>query len=356
MAAKRRMANVLRAVWVLVGLSSGSLTRAEVAEAQPATSDSEYRTLVEQALREYQLGNFSEARAFFARAHEIAPNARTLRGLGMSAYELRNYVEAIDHFRRALDSNERPLTPQMQREVTQLLTQARSFVSRLTLSVQPAHAELRIDTRTVRREPDGSVLLDPGTHELSIEAPDYETTTRTLRTDGSETLTLNVSLHRANQGRARPEPAETSGPVALGLELSEPTLAQPTPPAHESTEATEPTATGSTDSGTGSGAAPWILIGAGGAVAVAGGVLLAVALSNKRAVENPSGNAPAWSEYSARNDSVYPLSLAGIAALGVGAAAAIGGLVWKVTADGTPERAHAQLELTPSGVRVHGSF
>jgi tetratricopeptide (TPR) repeat protein len=103
-----------------------------------------YQRAVEQGLHEYQLGNFSEAKAFFARAHELSPNARTLRGLGMSAYELRDYVEAIAYFEQALDATERPLTPPMREEVVRLLGQARSFITRLTLSLRPSTTEVRV--------------------------------------------------------------------------------------------------------------------------------------------------------------------------------------------------------------------
>jgi hypothetical protein len=36
---------------------------------------------------------------------------RTLRGLGMTSYEIRHYVEAIEYFQKALPSTERALTP-----------------------------------------------------------------------------------------------------------------------------------------------------------------------------------------------------------------------------------------------------
>ena len=63
------------------------------AKAEAQTNESEYQRLVRQAIAEYAEHNFAEARALFARAHALEPNARTLRGLGMTAFELRSYAE-----------------------------------------------------------------------------------------------------------------------------------------------------------------------------------------------------------------------------------------------------------------------
>ena len=138
------------------------------AHAQAQAAESEYQSAVHKGLQEYDRGNFSEAKAFFLRAHALAPNARTLRGLGMSSYELRNYVEAIEYFQRALNASERPLTAHMRTEVSQLLSQARSFVTRLQLTVHPTNAQVHLGTREVARDSDGNVLMDPGTHQLVV--------------------------------------------------------------------------------------------------------------------------------------------------------------------------------------------
>src|SRR5688572_7254192 len=68
-----------------------------LAPATPPLDPSEnpdYKRAVEEALKEYGLGHFEEARSLFRRAHGIYPNARTLRGLGMVEFELRHYVRA----------------------------------------------------------------------------------------------------------------------------------------------------------------------------------------------------------------------------------------------------------------------
>ena len=228
----------------------------------------------------------------------------------------------------------------MRTEMSQLLSQARSFVTRLKLTMQPAHAEARLDTRPVVRDPDGSVLIDPGTHELVVEASDYESVARNIRTDGGEALSISIKLRsNGEQGAREDQPVELE-PTRVPIPPLEETL-----PGPQKVQLSEDSAS----------PAPWIVIGASAAVAVAGGVLLAVALSNKHAVESPptGGDGPHWSDYRSKYDAVVPLSATGIAALSLGAAGITAGLIWKLTEEPAPERA---ISVIPGGLSLHGQF
>ena len=323
-----------RAGWAWLVAIAMALVTSHTAWAEGKRSDNaEYQRLVQQALHEYELGNFAEAKAFFAQAHALAPNARTLRGLGMSAYELRYYVEAIGYFESALNSTERPLTVTMRGEVSQLLRQARGFVAKVRVSLDPASAELRIDTRPVEKDAAGYILLDPGSHDLVAQAPDYEQATRTIRTDGGEELTINLVLQRHEE----PKPsgvAEATAPAA--------------PP-----QAVKPVPQSSSSVG------PWVLIATSSAVAVAGGVMLAVMVSKKNFVEHPKGTA-LYDEggYRAAEKLVLPLSIGGFAALGVGVAGLIAGVAWKVSSSGTDDEdsSQARIDIGPGQVAFHGHF
>lgn len=317
-----------RWLWLVAGLW---LAASSTATAQ---ATAEYKQLVNDALREYERGHFSEAKAFFAQAHALWPNARSLRGLGMSSYELRSYVEAIDHFEAALRSTERPLTPEMKAEVTQLLSHARAFITRVELHLTPANAEVRVDTHPARRDDKGLLLLDPGIHELVVEADQYMPATRSIRADGNETLSFNITLRPL---RPEPAPAPTPAEVAQAEEAPAP------PPA----AVTEPAPSAPSPIG------PWIVIGASSAVTIAGGILLAVALSDKAAAENPEpkgGEGPYYVDYYRAERRVFPLSVAGITGLSLGIAGLTTGVIWKVNS-GAP-----QLEATANGVRLRGTF
>ena len=297
---------------------TGAWTHANVPRAMAQASSSDYQSLVEKGLREYELGNFSEAKAFFRQAHQLSPNARTLRGLGMTSYELRHYVEAIGYFQSALASKDRPLTAQMHAEVSQLLAQARSFVTRLQLTVTPAHAQLHLDSRELLRQRDGSILLDPGSHELVADAPEYETVTRSLRCDVGETLSLALTLHSVQSSAAEaPALAERSTTTSI---------------------------------------APYVVIAASAAVAVAGGALLALALKNKQTVEDLGQTAagPRYADYQSKAASVRPLSAAGLVGLALGLAGIGVGLSWKLSLADHPTS--TKLALSHDGLLFYGDF
>src|SRR6188508_389327 len=74
-----------------------------------AADDAAYRASVDEAVAEFSAGHWEEARTLFKRAHERQPNARTLRGMGMAAFEMRMYVTAIRELEAALRDARKPL-------------------------------------------------------------------------------------------------------------------------------------------------------------------------------------------------------------------------------------------------------
>jgi hypothetical protein len=306
------------------------------AESDSAGASDEYRGYVDAALREYKLGNFNEAKTFFAQAHALSPSARTMRGLGTCSFELRNYVDAIQWFEQALSSTNRPLTPDMREEITGLLRQARAFITRVRVSVEPSWAKLRVDTRPVERDASGFVRIDPGTHELAIEAPHYETVMRTVRTAGGEELELEITLSPRREPGAPPDAPKASAQESQLMAAApvSPAPASDSEPAHGS-------------------AGPWILIASSAGVAIAGGVFLALALRDKSAVEHPDGFLPHYDR--AADDRVLPFSLIGITGLTLGTAGAIAGIVWKVS-ESSSDEAPIAFDLSPAGLRMRGSF
>jgi hypothetical protein len=98
--------------WLLL-ISSCLITQHAAAQSTPKADSAEYRELIRKALEEYELGNWAEAKLFFSDAHRLFPNARTLRGLGLVAYSLRDYVSATDQLVQSLSSNVRPLTKEL---------------------------------------------------------------------------------------------------------------------------------------------------------------------------------------------------------------------------------------------------
>jgi hypothetical protein len=97
-----------------------------VAQAAPDAAPAGYDALYEQATNELGTGNWAGAQALFTQAHELYPNATTLRGLGIAALELGQYDRAASLLERALASGVRPLSPALRAQTEAALARARA--------------------------------------------------------------------------------------------------------------------------------------------------------------------------------------------------------------------------------------
>jgi hypothetical protein len=309
--------------------------------AAETVDEAQYRELLHKALQEYELGHWSEAKVFFSEAHALRPNARTLRGLGQTCYESRSYVEAIGFLEQALASQVQPLTDDMRHDVERFLSEARGFVSRLVVQLEPESAELRVDQQPARRNPDGSVSLDPGEHLISAQAPGYASLTRTVNADGGNEVMQQLSL----QPLVRSEPPAL--PVALAAQAwsVQPSAAgvAPSPEPPRAGEA----ATRSI--------VPIVVASASGAVALAGGVLVAIGLSDKHAVEHPTTPAQ-WGDVESAYDRGSTLLPVGWALLGVGVAGVAVGLSWHFWPRESATAPRASLSVAPGGAVLTGAL
>ena len=168
-----------------------------LAPAAPSSTAAEppgYRAAIDSAIAEHEAGNFAESRALFARAHALYPNARSLRGLGMADFELRNYGASIEYLQEALASSVRPLEGELRTETEALLARARGFVGRFRLVLQPVDAAVTLDGALLPPPPPAQLALAVGDHTLDISAQGRVSERRALRVTGGEDLTLEFNL------------------------------------------------------------------------------------------------------------------------------------------------------------------
>ncbi len=170
----------------------------------------EYGKAIQLAVVEFDSGNWREARILFRRAHEIEPNARTWRGLGITAFELRSYVEAIAELEAALADPRKPLTEQQRKEVQALLVRAREFVSVYRVTVTPENAQVLVDGKPATLQ-EGRLFLDPGQHSVVVRAAGYEERRADLKVDGGEQDQLSIELAVAES--VAPEAAQSRQPA-----------------------------------------------------------------------------------------------------------------------------------------------
>jgi tetratricopeptide (TPR) repeat protein len=160
----------------------------------PARGDAgvqEYDAVIREAVREFDESHWEEARALFKRAHAQRPSARTWRGLGITAFELRQYVGAIHELESALGDPRKPLTEAQRRDVQALLVRARGFVSVLRLRVHPSGARVLLDGEPLSAD---EACLNPGAHALDVQAEGHLARTSQLNLEAGAQEMLEISL------------------------------------------------------------------------------------------------------------------------------------------------------------------
>jgi hypothetical protein len=197
-----KLAGSLLALVLALGL--GGRARAdepgEEKEAAPAAA------LIAEAIAEYEAARFEEARVLFRRAQDQSPSARTLRGIGMASFEVRDYVEAVRTLAAALREERHALTPEQRRHVDGLLARAEAFVGRFTLVLPQSDASVTVDDGPVRREADGTLLLQFGRHVIVTRCTACVSAPRQLEVLGGERRNLELGFPTP---AAMPEPAAT---------------------------------------------------------------------------------------------------------------------------------------------------
>ncbi|MET0391462.1 MAG: tetratricopeptide repeat protein [Polyangiales bacterium] len=278
----------LHMLWIGALLPALVVRAQSVPPPESAGSDlATYSEAIREGVLEYESGNFAEAREQFRRAHAIAPNARTLRGLGLTSFELRRYREAADYLTQALASPAKPLDIKQRADTESMLERARRYLGRIRVSVEPSDAKVTVDGALARFDADGLLELEVGDHTFEFYAAGYWTTKQLVQVKGSETEYLTVVMN----------PESTPRPISLAVPpeaADDPREAAPlqVAPAAATTTASEPTDTPLY--------AKWWFWAATGAVVVAAGVTTAVLLSRdpgQRVEPQITGNTPPGASY-----------------------------------------------------------
>jgi tetratricopeptide (TPR) repeat protein len=183
---------------VLLGASAGRAQAAEPASnpfsADDASLQDAYRKAIQEGVAEYDAHHFEEALGYFRNAHRLNPNARTFRGIGMTSFELRDYVTAMRNLLAALEDKRKPLSAEQRRETQELLERCRTFVARYTLTVSPASAKVTVDAKAAEYQPDGTILLGLGEHLIEARAEGYTKRSLSVQVRGGERNELFLTL------------------------------------------------------------------------------------------------------------------------------------------------------------------
>ena len=174
--------------------SALSSTTETTTPTEPTPAPSEYDALVLRALAAYDAGRWDQSRELFERAHALDPTARTLRTIGMTAFNQGDYVGALRHLEMALVDTRKPLTDEQRTHVLGLIDRANRKVARYRVRMSPAGASLLVDGASPLLLSEDELLLVPGSHVLRVTALGHRPIERTLQAQGGDRQKLELAL------------------------------------------------------------------------------------------------------------------------------------------------------------------
>jgi tetratricopeptide (TPR) repeat protein len=133
-----------------------------------ASEDAKYSKLVADAVSAFDAGRYRESRELLMQAHQLRPNARTLRGMGLAAFELGRYSLALTDLDGALAETRQPMSPAQRKEVELLRAEANTLIARYVVHGLTPDAELRVDGEAPLWDPNRDLLLDQGSHSVTV--------------------------------------------------------------------------------------------------------------------------------------------------------------------------------------------
>lgn len=162
-------------------------------------------------------GEYERALAEFQTAYERFPHFAVLYNMGQAYILLGRPIEAIDKLEQYLrDGKDQIPAPRVERTAEQIDAQ-RTQVAELRVAVNVPSAALELDGRPVGSAPLVAPLrVNPGTHLLSLRAPDRPALLRSVTLGAGQVLDLALELPSAPAPPALEPPAITpalSGPL-----------------------------------------------------------------------------------------------------------------------------------------------
>ena len=176
---------------------SGSETGSEPetgSETEAGSETAPYEGVIDEALGHYQRRQWELAHEAFARAHALLPNARTERGMALSAYYAGDYLAAAEGFERALADSRRPLTEVQRVQARELMTTARRHLGRVAIVVEPADADVQLEGRALPPAHRDDVLLLPGNYRVRVTAPGHAESVQRVDVGAGDKLIVRIDL------------------------------------------------------------------------------------------------------------------------------------------------------------------
>lgn len=216
----------------------------------------------ERAIKLYEEGDYTLALAEFERVYQLVPDYRVLYNISQVSIQLGRYARAFRTLKDYLSRGAAELTPERAAAVQADLTQLAGKVARVTVQIEPAGAQVKVDGVAVGRSPlPEPLVVDVGEHQIQVELPGYVAQSQTLTFAGGDRRDATFAL--------QPAPAVVAPAAPLGQ--------------RDKPRATSPSADARTTSNRGTWLGlGWTATGALAAGAIVSGALGASAASDLR--------------------------------------------------------------------------
>jgi hypothetical protein len=212
----------------LFAAASGSIDpRVALAEPTDVSAPTDYVAVLDQAVEAFDRRDYARARVLFEQAHALRPNARVLRGLGLSALQLRRFTLARQELTAALSDTRQPLTPAQREGVAKLLSWMQTDLATLRLSLRPANSQITLDDEPVLAS---ELVMEPGKHSVRAAAEGHEPQTREFELIAGEQRTLDITLMARAIEPAPPIPTVVVAPISRPTPQAVSAPRDPNPP------------------------------------------------------------------------------------------------------------------------------
>ncbi|MCB9659963.1 MAG: hypothetical protein H6726_20100 [Sandaracinaceae bacterium] len=314
----------LALAWLLASVSSVGAQPSpmgDIDEPPPA-----YLALIEEAVRESAAERWVEARSLFREAQRVYPNARALRGEGMTSFELRDYTAAHRALSASLTEPRRALDPEQRAQVEALLQRVNELIARYSVDHLGEGAMVAVDAVRQEADAEGYVLVPAGRHEVVVTTADGRQVRGAWTVRGGELGPLPMELSETR-------PMTDTPPVTEAEPARAEALVAPSVPAPEPRDY---------------GPLGWSLVAGGVAVAVTGMALTVVGRRDQQLLEAPPANTR-WDDVAVLQSRSPRFMRAGTVMTLLGTASAVTGLVLVLRSGRDSDGAAVRASLLPNG-------
>lgn len=167
-----------------------------------ADDASEARELFQSGASMFQMGNYDGALTEFQASFRLRPAPVVLFNIAQVLKLLFRYDEAIEAYERYLELD-RNATADRREAVHDTIRELRRAIAPVTIVVEPADAEVRVDDRPVGRSPLTRPLsLAPGTRRITASRDGYAAETREIEVLSGRALEVRLVLEPESRGTA----------------------------------------------------------------------------------------------------------------------------------------------------------